>query len=748
MHRVASRGGIAGREQQMRVAPSTGVHDCACIRFACYRPSIRAFGLMLFLFLLTAGSTADAFQRHSGSAQDHKVSIEFSAMSSCLGTPAPFLALLPFAIEPPSPICIFCFPDPRFMPPPIVSFEGLSRDESCRDPVREKNMNDVASWPSDDSGAVGPNHYVQVVNLALAIYDKAGNLIHGPVSTCTFWSALAGDCNAVGKDTDQVVLYDRHADRWVVSRPHDGLLYLAVSQTADPAGAYDQYSFLINSDDFSSGVLGVKFSTLFNDYPKLGIWRDAYYVTARPRGCRFDGEICEQALTGIGNTVTAIDRDELLCTGQFCLALPDYVTFFVPDPGMKSIQHSHMLPADVDGAALPPSGAPEYVVQVRDQNLGFPAPGRLQMYEFHVDWTSPASSTLTPTTSLTPSFFDSADCPQIKQPKTSQTLDPLCDGTMMYRLSYRNRGDHEMLLFNHTILNPNLQVPRNTGIRWYELRRPILQFFQPIRTPWVIYQEETYAPDKSDRWLGSVAMDDAGNIALGFDVSSATVFPSIHYVGRRVSDPRGQLRVRETSLVEGGGSQRGLLPGKDQFGDYSQMTVDPTDDCTFWYTNTYYPVTTTPDNWHTRIGAFRFPSCIQFFTIVRNLVINGGEFTLAAQFILKPAAKAISPLTEDVSLQVGPFTVTIPAGSFTQQPDGVFTFEGVIGTVRFVAKITPTGSDSFELEARGAGAATLPETNPVTVSLAIGTNGGTTTVDCSSGICREPPQRLTGREND
>jgi hypothetical protein len=164
------------------------------------------------------------------------------------------------------------------------------------------------------------------------------------------------------------------------------------------------------------------------------------------------------------------------------------------------------------------------------------------------------------------------------------------------------------------------------------------------------------------------------------------------------------------------------------------MTVDPTDDCTFWYASTYYP--TTGNNWHTRIGAFRFPSCIQFFTFVRNLVINGGEFTLAARFILKPAAKAISPLTEDVSLQIGPFNVTIPAGSFTQEPDGVFTFEGVIGTVHFVAKIIPTGSDSFELEARGTGAATLFETNPATVSLAIGTNGGTATVDCSSGVCQ------------
>jgi hypothetical protein len=169
---------------------------------------------------------------------------------------------------------------------------------------------------------------------------------------------------------------------------------------------------------------------------------------------------------------------------------------------------------------------------------------------------------------------------------------------MMYRLSYRNFGRHHTLLFNHTVAADGNPGANHAGVRWYELR-------MTTDAPWFIYQQGTYAPDANDRWLGSIAMDGRGNIALGFDVSGASAFPSIHYVGRRLHDPLGQLPRREVSMIEGHGAQLGNI----FFGDYHQMTVDPTDDCTFWYTNTYYPETTTPDRWHTRISAFRFPNC-------------------------------------------------------------------------------------------------------------------------------------------
>jgi len=637
----------------------------------------------------------------------------------------------------------------------------MSREGSCR------VSGDAKGWPSDDSGAIGPDRYLQSVNLALSVYDRAGKLIAGPVRSDTFWSALSTDPNlwdpAEGTTvescndrthTDAVVLYDRQADRWLVSRPGgadpdnggagDGrLLCLAVSQTSDPAGQYNQYAFLINSKSFNTEVLD--FSFYFNDYPKPGIWQDAYYVAAN----------VNRIFTGIGNTVSAFDRSAMLAGDH----QPGYVTFFVPAPS-SDLTRSHMLPADLDGNTPPPTGTPEYVVQVQDANLGFfPPPGHLQVREFHVDWTNPALSTLTPTTSLTPQTFNSNVCPQqscIPQPKTTNVLDSLSYGLMMYRLSYRNFGDHQMLLFNHTVAAEGDPTKQHAGIRWYELRNT-------IGAPWSIYQQGTYAPDSNDRWLGSVAMDNGGNIALGFDVSSKTVFPSIHYVGRRNTDPLSQLPVQETSLIDGSGSQIGLPADPDNtpnpfFGDYSQMTLDPTDDCTFWYTNTYYPQisnpeSTDPDNWHTRIGAFRFPSCFESFTLVPVLGIDlrNPQVKLRALLDLNAHGAGINPLTEDVTLQLGTFSITIPAGSFTKEqhddegssarnPHGAegspehqadevtFKFTGVIGTVHLQAEISRRQGHIFEFNARGEGATGLPTTNPVTVALTIGHDKGATTV--------------------
>jgi hypothetical protein len=393
-------------------------------------------------------------------------------------------------------------------------------------------------------------------------------------------------------------------------------LCLAVSQTSDPTGPYDQYAFEVNNQ-------GNGLAAYFNDYPKISAWPKgvaeiddqqggehrsggSYFATANPN----------RIFCGLGNTISAFDREAMLA-GDLA---PAFVTFFVPGPvpgstmpdcnPAPSVPRTHMLPADLDGRKLPPDDAPGYIVQVQDEHLGFPA-GRLQVYEFDVDWTKPSSATLTPTTSLTPQPFNSNACPGqacIHQPGMLR-LDQVAQGTIMYRLSYRNFGDHQILLFNHTVAadgNPNNE---HAGIRWYELRRT-------TSVPWFIYQQGTgkpqqagvggYAPDSNDRWLGSIAMDRHGNIALGFDVSGITRFPSIHYVTRRPGDPLGELPRGEVSIIEGRGAQLGPLIF---FGDYSQMTVDPRDDCTFWYTNTYYPKTTISDLWHTRIAAFRFPDC-------------------------------------------------------------------------------------------------------------------------------------------
>jgi hypothetical protein len=502
----------------------------------------------------------------------HSVSIPLREMTTCPGTIYP---LIPAPKSEPA---------GDFLSDPIVSFEGLHLHGLAGGNCSFQNFD-----ASDDSGAVGFDYYVQVVNTAIVVYDKKGNIVAGPVSTTTFWANQPACCQGGVCGTDAVVRFDRYANRWVISHPDGGLPYgrglcMAISQTSDPTGAYDLYVFEI--DSIANGLFG-----FFNDYAKIAVFPDAYYAVGDPHGI----------FSGIGNTISAFDRAAML-TGN---PTPQCVTFFVPAPRSPlQIPHSHMLAADLDGRRLPPTGSPEYVVQVQDDNLGFPA-DRLQVYEFHVDWNSPFLSSLTATTSLVPQPFNSNACPEqscIEQPGVAQTLDSLSYGYMMQRLTYRNFGTHQTLLFDHTVAADGDPSHNHAGIRWYELR---MQTRGQTHGPWEIYQQGTYAPDGNARWLGSISMDRTGNIAMGFSVSGAGIYPSLHYVGRRPGDPLGTLPSREVSLIDGAGVQLHQI----FFGDYSQMTIDPVDDCTFWYTGSYYPMTGTPNDWHTRVGSFRFTSC-------------------------------------------------------------------------------------------------------------------------------------------
>ncbi len=218
----------------------------------------------------------------------------------------------------------------------------------------------------------------------------------------------------------------------------------------------------------------------------------------------------------------------------------------------------------------------------------------LELYKFHVDFSNPSNSTFTgpttiPVAPFTPLCNGSRDC--VPQPGTTNSLDSLAD-RLMYRVAYRNFGDHESLVVNHSV-----SVNGGGGVRWYEIQNP-------GGTP-VLAQQATYAPDSQYRWMGSVAMDKIGDLAVGYSVGGAALYASIAFAGRVPSDPAGALE-RETTIVTGSGSQTGNLT---RWGDYSSMTVDPVDDCTFWYTQEYL-VSDGAWNWHTRIANFQFPGCI------------------------------------------------------------------------------------------------------------------------------------------
>jgi hypothetical protein len=435
-----------------------------------------------------------------------------------------------------------------------LNFEGVGQDFSG--PAGTFSVN---SAPPDTNGAVGPNHYVQLVNQSFAIFNKSGTPVYGPVPTNTLWSGFGGGCQT-NDDGDGTVVYDRAADRWIFQQfsvsTTPFLDCVAVSTTGDPTGQYYRYSFQYAN---------------FPDYPKLGVWPDGYYVTFNlfnSSGTSFLGpEIC------------ALDRAKML-VGQ--PATQQCKTLGTNDGGM--------LPSDLDGSTPPPAGAPNDILEFGSNNL--------TLYRFHVDWTTPANTTLTGPTTIAVAPFTPAcnggTC--IPQSGTTQQLDSLAD-RLMYRLEYRNFGDHDSLVVNHSIV-----AGSSVGVRWYELRNVL------SGTP-TLYQQGTYAPDSSYRWMGSAAMDGNGDIAIGYSVSSSSMHPAIRYTAHAVSDPLGVMGQGEGSIIEGTGSQtKYIFQSLSRWGDYSSLSVDPSDDCTFWYTNEYL-VSNGAFNWHTRVGTFRVAGC-------------------------------------------------------------------------------------------------------------------------------------------
>src|SRR5207248_619427 len=372
--------------------------------------------------------------------------------------------------------------------------------------------------------------------------------------------------------------------------------------------------------------------------PKLAVWPNAYYWTANT----FSG-----ANTFLGANPCAVDRATMLSGG------PANAICMQQNPSVDSL-----LPADLDGTTPPPAGEPNFYLQMV-------APSNLNLFKFHVDFTTPANSTFTGPTAIPVAPFSEAcgggTC--IPQPGTTQQLDSLSD-RLMFRLAYRNFGDHESLVVNHSVMAGN-----SVGVRWYEIRSPNV-------TP-TVFQQGTFSPDSQYRWMGSIAMDQSGDIAVGYSASSSSNFPAVRYTGRVPSDPAGTMES-ENSIIEGTGSQ---TKGLSRWGDYSSMSVDPADDCTFWYTNEYL-TTNGSFNWKTRIGSFKFTSCGQ----------HGSSLSVTT---------LISSLNPSALGKAVTFTATVKPASGSGTPTGTVTFND--GATVLGPGTLSSGTATFTTSGLGAG---------------------------------------------
>jgi N-acetylneuraminic acid mutarotase len=524
------------------------------------------------------------------------------------------------------------------MPAPLFNFEGIDYPGVV-----------CFCAPPDTNGDVGLSQYVQIVNEGFQVFDKATGAAEGPaVAISSLWTGAGGLCEFNGFG-DPVVVYDPLANRWLISQfagnyPSTPITdqCIAVSTTSDAMGTYAVYGFHMTDN--------------FYDYPKFGVWPDAYYASAN---------IFNQSGTAfLGPQAYAFDRTAMLAG--------DPATFIAAPMGSSS--DDSYMPADLDGSIPPPAGAP-------NPYLSIGVLPTWPLHRFHVDFANPGASTFDLVGTLTPAPFTPffAGIPQLG---VGDQLDSLADRGM-FRNAYRNFGDHEALTGNITVSSGGV-----AGVRWFEVNNAT------SGTPGFT-QQGTYQPDSTYRWMGSVAMDGNSNLALGFSASSSSIFPQIRYAGRLAGDPPGDLTQGEEHLFDGTGSQTDTV---SRWGDYSDMTVDPVDDCTFWYTQEYY-ATTSSFNWNTRVGNFKFPSCTSAPSGTLNgTVTESGDGPIAGATVHVTGPVDVSTTTGvdgtySLTLPVGTYDVTASAfGHVSQTVNGVAITDGGTTTQDFALDPAASGS--------------------------------------------------------
>jgi hypothetical protein len=456
------------------------------------------------------------------------------------------------------------------IPAPAQNFDGLDHAAVG------------AGYPPDTVGDVGPSHYIEAVNTGIRIFDKTG----GTLATMTFNALWSGAATGPSCDTshhgDPTVVYDPIGTHWFVAdfawtpaNVDTGPYYecIAVSQTADPVGG-GWFRYAVRADDAGHPWLA--------DYPKMGIWPDALYMSANMFDCVSS---CGTGTTYQGVRVWAFKRTDL----EAGLAVS---TIVKDDAGTSEFT---LLPGNMRGAQ-PPAGRDEFFVGESTTLFNW------QVWKFHVDFAVPGNSTFTGPTTVSQTAYGCCTFPRIITPVAASTLDSLADRAMM-QAQYRNIGGVESLWVTHTVPAANNTLPELT--QWAQINvTGGIVLAVPV-------QQQIYNPgDGLSRWMAALAVDRQGNMALGYSAASANTNPEVLYTGRLVTDGLGTLPQGEGTFVAGGGTQSNTCGGATchRWGDYSAMSVDPTDDCTFWYVGEYYGAAS-GSNWLTRIGSFKFTQC-------------------------------------------------------------------------------------------------------------------------------------------
>lgn len=576
------------------------------------------------------------------------------------------------------------------MPAPTLSFDGLSNFDNL-------NAYGLFFLPPDMNGDVGPRNYVQTVNALVRIYDKTGVPQTPPFKLSNLFAPLNTPCS-LRNDGLAIVQYDQLADRWLISQYCNNFppfrQLIALSKTGDPTGEYYLWEFVMPNNRL-------------NDFAKFGVWTDGYYMS--------DEEFTGGDFSAVG--MFAFDRSRMLA-GAADLA---YIYFNTPSSTPE--RRRNMLPSDLDGFTPPPAGMPNVFVSYTADEYG-DAADAVRLFDFHADFINPSASTFTerPESPLSVSAFDPTS-PQfradIRQPAPGDFLDSNSD-RVNYRAAFRDLGDRQSIVVNQTV-RTSASGEYRAGVRVHELSRSGSAF--------TVRDSSTIGDASSSRWIGGVAQDNQGNLAVSYNYVRDDKQPAILYTGRLASEPVGAFRS-EASLIDGTGVQRAF---GYRWGDYNSINVDPNDDCTFWTTGEYYSLASqefSEFTWLTRIGTFRFPEC----TPTPRGLINGTVTDAVTGQPIKGVIVSASVYSRgtnaagqysDLTLPPGSYVLSAKVRGYVQTSENVAIANGESRLVNFALQPIPVFNDTaFSIDTESCGTNSVPDPGEnITVSLSLQNTG-------------------------